>query len=429
MLKKNQIAKEIKSNHWFFLITLFLGFWLIFTPYAIGIRQEDILFNDQICGLLILFFSLSSLYGSKISPWMIALIGAYLQLAPLIFHVSEPQAYLEDTVIGILAIIFSIIIPGTPGVVDLEEGEIPPGWSYNPSSWVQRFPILVLGTIGWFAARLMCAYQLGFIDTIWDPFFGDGTETVITSKISQAFPIPDAGLGALAYSIEVLLGLKGGTARWRTMPWLVVGFSFLVVPLGLASIVLIILQPLVVGAWCTLCLIAGSCMLLMCLFTLDEVIAVAQLLLSAYREGHFLKVFLYGSHPKGLLNDPQTPKFPPPPIEFVVEMCRGVTLQPYLIGAALLGAFFMFSPFLFNFADMMADFAHTFGALIIVVSILSLAEVGRMIRKANHVLSLVLVISTLYAEIDPITKGLLILAAIGVSLLSVPTGCLKNCCR
>ncbi len=421
-LKKTTIAKESASHRWVFFVTLFLGFWLLCTPITMGITQSQILLGDQICALLMILASCSSLKGCKFSPWILALIGTYLQFAPLIFWAKESVAYLNDTVTGILCIAFALIIPGTPGILDPEEGEIPEGWSYNPSSWVQRFPILVLGSIGWFAARLMAAYQLGYIDTIWDPFFVNGTESVISSNLSKSFPVSDAGLGAFAYSLEVLLGLKGHSARWRTMPWLVVGFSFLVVPLGLTSIVLVILQPILVGAWCSYCLLAAFCMLLMCMFTLDEVVAVSQLLIKAFKENHFWRVFFYGSHPANVKNDPQTPKFPPAPKEFFVEMCRGVSFPPRLVGAALLGAFFMLAPYQFAFEGMMADFAHTFGALIIVISILSFAEVARIVRKINHVLALVLLIASFYGDIDLLPKLILMLMAIGVSLLSLHAG-------
>lgn len=426
MLKKNLIANEEHHKSWYFLVTLFLGFWLLFTVDMLGISQYEILISDRICGFIVIIASIFALRGCCISPWLITFTGIYLQLAPMLFWAKDPQAYLNDTVSGILLILFAIIFPGIKGVVDEDKGQIPKGWSYNPSSWVQRFPILVFGTIGWFAARLMCAYQLGYIDYIWDPFFVGGTEKVISSDISKAFPLPDAGLGALAYSLEVLLGLKGRTARWRTMPWLVVGFSFLVVPLGLVSIVLVILQPLIVGAWCSLCLLAAFCMLLMCMLTLDEVVAVSQLLIRAYKEGHLIRTFFKGTYPEGVSDDLAAKEFPPSLKNFLVEMVRGVTFQPYLIGATLLGFFFMLSPFLFQFGGLMSDFAHTLGALIVVISILSMAEVARKIRKLNFVLALVLAISIFCSGLDLITIGLMVLACIGLVILSVPEGKLQE---
>jgi uncharacterized membrane protein len=426
MLKKNHLAEESKHHSWYFLVTLFLGFWLLFTVDMLGISQYEIVLSDRICGLVAIIASFFALRGGFLSPWVIAFTGVYLQLAPMLFWAKDSSAYLNDTVSGILLILFSLIFPGIKGVMDEDKGQIPKGWSYNPSSWVQRFPILVFGTIGWFAARLMCAYQLGYIDSIWDPFFVDGTEKVISSDISKAFPLPDAGLGALAYSLEVLLGLKGGTARWRTMPWLVVGFSFLVVPLGLVSIVLVILQPLIVGAWCSLCLLAAFCMLLMCMLTLDEVVAVTQLLITAYKEGHLVRTFFKGTYPKGVSDDLAAKKFPPSLKEFLVEMVRGVTFQPYLIGCTFLGFFFMLSPFLFQFEGLMSDFAHTLGALVVVVSILSMAEVARKIRKLNFVLALVLAVCVFFSGLDLITMGLMILASIALAVLSGPKGKLQE---
>jgi uncharacterized membrane protein len=426
MLKKNQINSELKKNRWYFLVTLFLGFWLIFTPFAMNITQEQMLISDLICGFLVIGFSLAALTGNKLFPWLIAFVGVYLQLAPLVFWAQAPQAYLEDTVVGILLILFAFVIPGAPGIEDKDEGQIPKGWSYNPSSWVQRFPIIVLGTIGWFAARLMSAYQLGYIDTIWDPFFVTGTEDVITSNVSKAFPVPDAGLGALAYSLEVLLALKGRTARWRTMPWLVVGFSFLVVPLGLVSIILVILQPLVVGAWCSLCLLAAFCMLWMCTLTLDEVVAVTQLLIQAYKEKHFLRTFIYGTKPDGVTLDEMSNNFLQSPGTFLKEMVRGITFQPYLLGSMLMGIFFMLSPYLFAIDGILRDLLHAFGSLIVVVSVLSLAEVARMIRKINHVLVLTILIGTIFDETDLITKGILILSCVIVSALNIPKGDIKE---
>ena len=109
--------------------------------------------------------------------------------------------------------------------------EVPPGWSYNPSAWPQRAPVIALAFLSFLVARYMAAFQLGYIETAWDPFFGNGTERVLTSDVSKAWPISDAGLGAMTYMIEALMGLMGDQRRWRTMPWMVAGFGFVVVPL------------------------------------------------------------------------------------------------------------------------------------------------------------------------------------------------------
>src|SRR3546814_5840121 len=84
------------------------------------------------------------------------------------------------------------------------------------------------------------------------------------------FPVSDAGLGAVVYSLEVLMGLMGDHRRWRTMPWMVAGFGILVIPLGMAQVILIMLQPIAVGTWSTLALASAAGMLLMVTLSIDE---------------------------------------------------------------------------------------------------------------------------------------------------------------
>jgi hypothetical protein len=59
----------------------------------------------------------------------------------------------------------------------------------------------------------------------------------------------DAGVGALTYSLEILIGVVGCARRWRTMPWLIVAFGIMIAPLGVVSIIFIIIQPIVSGTW------------------------------------------------------------------------------------------------------------------------------------------------------------------------------------
>ena len=191
--------------------------------------------SDLVCGVALIICGIYSLKQKKWAPWAACCIGIYLQLAPLVFWAKTPFLYWNDTCIGLLAIVFAILIPGTPGLVEKGTG-IPQGWSYNPSSWNQRIPIGALACISWLIARFMAAYQLGYIHTMWDPVFEKGTLSVITSNLSKSFPISDAGLRAAAYSIEMLMAFKGGVQRFRTMPWIVFLFGILVVPVGIVSI-------------------------------------------------------------------------------------------------------------------------------------------------------------------------------------------------
>jgi uncharacterized membrane protein len=156
--------------------------------------------------------------------------------------------------------------------------EIPPGWSYNPASWGQRLPIVGLAIIGLAMATYLSLFQLKVIPTVWEPFFGNGSRKVLTSGVSQILPIPDGVLGALGYLVDALAGVIGGPRRWRTMPWIVVAFGLLVGPLGAISILLVVLQPVMYDAWCTLCLGTAAISILMIGPAMDEMLASLQYL-------------------------------------------------------------------------------------------------------------------------------------------------------
>src|SRR5690606_2823066 len=113
----------------------------------------------------------------------------------------------------------------------------------------------------------------------------EGTRKVLDSAMSHAWPISDGGLGALAYTFEFLMGWMGSPSRWRTMPWMVAFFGILVIPLGLTHIFLVISQPVTVGAWCTMCLLAAVIMLPMIPLEVDEVFAMIQHLREAKKRG------------------------------------------------------------------------------------------------------------------------------------------------
>jgi uncharacterized membrane protein len=154
----------------------------------------------------------------------------------------------------------------------------PPAWNYNPSAWPQRIPLLVVAFVGFCIAMYLASYQLHIVNNVWDPFFGNGTEQVLTSKLSQKFPIPDALLGAFGYLVDVVTGVIGGTHRWKTKPWVVIVFGVAVGPLGLVSILLVISQPIIVGHWCTLCLCSAVISVMMISPAMDELLASLQYL-------------------------------------------------------------------------------------------------------------------------------------------------------
>ena len=154
----------------------------------------------------------------------------------------------------------------------------PVGWNYDPSEWSQRIPIVVLAVVGFVIASYLALYQLRVFPTVWEPFFGDGSLKILNSGVSRILPIPDAALGALGYLADAVTGVIGGTKRWRTMPWMVIVFGLAVGPLGAVSVLLVILQPVLFDAWCTLCLASAVISVLMIGPAMDEFLASLQYL-------------------------------------------------------------------------------------------------------------------------------------------------------
>ena len=171
---------------------------------------------------------------------------------------------------------------------------VPSGWSYNPSTWRQRLPIIGLALVGTAIASYLGAFQMGLIATVWEPFFGDGSRRILTSSVSHVLPIPDAVLGAISYLLDAVTGAVGGRARWKTMPWIVILFGLLVGPLGAVSIILVILQPAMFSAFCTLCLASAVVSLLMIGPAMDEMLASLQHVLRERNHGRALWKAFWG---------------------------------------------------------------------------------------------------------------------------------------
>ena len=151
--------------------------------------------------------------------------------------------------------------------------------SANPSNWSHRIPVAVLALLGCALATYLTLYQWGITSSVWDPMFGSqSSETVLTSSITRLLPLPDATLGALAYVVEAIFTLLGGSHRWRTAPWLVIIFGLVLVGLALTSLVLVLTQIFVVHAFCTLCLCSAAISFVNAWLGHDEVFAAVDVL-------------------------------------------------------------------------------------------------------------------------------------------------------
>lgn len=438
---------------WIYWSLILLGIWVFLSPFTFSYfkgwvipaggrevwldpltRSSILKWNDIVSGILLIIFGLRSLKANRpVSLWLACLVGTWLSAAPLIFWAPNPMVYLNDTFVGMVVIALTIIIPGMPNMILMMKmgPEQPPGWSYNPSSWPQRFILIALGFLGWMVSRYLTAYQLGYIDHAYDPFFGESSRLVLTSKMSRSFPISDAGLGALAYTFEFLMGGMGGTARWRTMPWMVLLFGILVIPLGLVHIFLVISQPLTVGHWCFMCLLAASIMLPMIPLEIDEVTAMLQFLKSSVRNGKPLwRTFWKGDTVEAAeeadKRSPEMASFAEQPGAVLRSSILGISFSRQLVLTSLLGVWLIVSPYLMNSSKSVMDVGCLAGALVVTFSVIAMAEVVRIGRFLNLVPALYVLISPLLINVNAAEGANYIITAIVVIILTIPKGPIRE---
>jgi hypothetical protein len=412
------------------------GAWLAETATYDSLRAQLMTWSDVISGALLVALGWRALRPDRpISLWTACFVGMWLVFAPILLWAPTAAAYVNDSVVGLLVIALTILIPGMPNMIKFMQmgPPTPRGWTYNPSSWPQRAILIGLGFAGLIVSRYLAAYQLGYIDYVWDPFFGfsTGTQPVLDSQMSHMWPVSDGGLGAVAYSFEFLMGFMGGKARWRTMPWMVVMFGILVVPLGLSHIALVMSQPVVVHHWSTFALLAAAVMLPMITLTVDEVVAMGQHVRDARRRGDrggsLWKVFWLGGKAEGSTADERTPalvELPERRGPVVKAMVWGASVPWSLVAVTALGLWLLAAPAVLgvDIRTGAADVAHIGGAVVIVVAVIAMAEAVRAFRLLN-VAAGVLVAGLVFLTGPGVAYATaMVLTGIGVAALSVPRG-------
>lgn len=463
----DMMVESHRNMLWPYYLSMMLGFWLLTSPFTLGymsdfvpdanqlrvmaerglpafeLRNLLMTWSDIISGILVIVFSALSADTWRRNPWAQwanAFVGLWLLFAPLVFWTPLPEAYANGTLVGGLVIALAVLIPMMPGMsmAGMMGGpDVPPGWAYTPASWLQRMPIAVLAVIGFLIARVLGAYQLGHIDTVWEPFFagsGDmkgvmnGTETIITSDMSKAWPIADGALGGIVYMLELVMVWMAGKTRWRTMPWMILALAILILPLGVVSIYFVIIQPIVIGTWCTLCLIAALAMAVMIPYSLNEFVAMGQFLAWSRKQGMpFWRTFWTGDAMDGGSAD-TSKGLAATPREQWAQATRGVTYPWTLLLSIALGVWLTFTRVSFDSSGAMADSDHMVGLLVLTFSIIALAEVGRATRFINIPFGAWLIaapwlldsIASPLATWNSVICGLLLIA------LAIPRGRIKD---
>ena len=119
-------------------------------------------------------------------------------------------------------------------------------------AFTRRVLPVVLAVVGLSVSAYLAAYQLGWVTRVWDPLFGDASShAVLHSVVDRISPVPDALLGAAAYSGEVALGLAVVVARRFAIH---AAYALLAIGMAIVSVGLVLLQAFVVHHACALCL-------------------------------------------------------------------------------------------------------------------------------------------------------------------------------
>ena len=455
--RMEMLTEHHEKTLWIYWTLILLGFWLIFTPltfnYDIGVVQpsggrsvwlslENRIFalrlSDFVSGAILIILGFRSLRANHpLSLWICCFVGVWLSFAPVLFWAPTAIAYYNDTFIGMIIMALTVLVPGMPNMVRyMEMGtSLPRGWTYNPSSWPQRWIMIVLGFAGFLVSRYLAAFQLGYIDAVWDPFFGESTKLVLNSKMSHSLPISDAGLGSLAYTFEFLMGYMGSPSRWRTMPWMVTFFGILVIPLGLVHIFLVISQPVVVGFWCSFCLLAALIMLPMLPLEVDEVIAMGQFIKRKMNEGEsFWKIFWKGGGEEEFKIDeerkseaPDLYVFTKKPGDIFSASLWGMSFPGTLLAAIFFGITLSTLPAFFEAPKTYADALHVGGLLVITVSVIAMGEPFRVLRYGNFLVSgFILAAPLLFPSSGGALPWLAGCLALLVALASYPRGVIRH---
>jgi hypothetical protein len=104
----------------------------------------------------------------------------------------------------------------------------------------------VLAVLGLAIAGYLTLAQLGVLGPVWDPLFGTDSSRAV---LDLTHPVPDAAAGTVVYAAELVLLV---TRRARTL------LGLILLAGAITSLALIIIQPTLVGHWCTLCLASAA---------------------------------------------------------------------------------------------------------------------------------------------------------------------------
>lgn len=439
---ESQIRTEHSDNRWAHFVNMALATWLITQPLLIDVEEPLLRWSEAVLGTMLVFCAALALsWRAPWARWLCAGIGALVMAVPFLFSTANAAAYLSDTLVGALIFGFAVCTkpePGPSAIAALTGPATPPGWSYNPSDWTQRLPIIALALIGLYVSRYLAAYQLGHIPHVWDPFFTgspadprNGTEEIITSWVSEAWPVSDAAVGGYTYLLEILTGIVGSRMRWRTMPWLVVMFGLMIAPLGITSIAFIIIQPVLIGTWSTIAMIGAAAVLVQIPYSLDELLATLQFLHRRAKAGqNWLRVLLVGGTDEmGERRDADrsVDEFDRSPGAVIGKAIGGGVSLPWNLAlAALIGLSLLFTRPTLGVDGGLANAHHVIGSLVLTVVSIAAAEIARPIRYLIVLLGAALMAAPFMFDASMVATVASMILGAGLAVLSFRRGPIRE---
>jgi hypothetical protein len=209
------------------------------------------------------------------------------------------------------------------------------------------------------------------------------------------------------------------------MPWMVLLFGLLIVPLGAVSVGFIIIQPPLIGALCTLCILQAAVTVVLIPYSIDEVLASCQYLRDATRAGEpFWRTFWHGGPALSQERRAPTPDLDRPLGVVARDFITGGVNFPWtLVASVVLGALLMATPLLTGTSAPLYFSDHVAGCLVILVAVTAMAEVARPVRFLNLVLGAWIIVAPLLLE-GGATAGSVVNLVVGALLagLSLPRG-------
>jgi len=204
-------------------------------------------------------------------------------------------------------------------------------------------------------------------------------------------------------------------------------FGVLIVPLGVVSITFIIIQPILIGTWCLLCLIAAALMLMQIAYAFNEFVATGQFLLRRKRSGApVLKVFFVGDTDEGKPESAQE-SFQKTPLCLLRDaLVTGVNVPWNLALCVLIGLWVMSTRIVLGHEAAMANWDHVIGALLITFAFIAMAESARMVRFLMIPVAAALLIIPFVYGVGTTSTVLSLIIAVAVTALAVRRGSVKG---